>query len=56
MKAGVIPATMCAPQKKMPCTRPRSGCGIQRENVRATLGHAPASPAPNRNRTTSIVT
>ena len=39
--------------KKMPCTVPRSRRGNQRENVRATFGHAPASPAPNRKRMAS---
>src|SRR4051794_8934027 len=48
--AGVRPPTRCAPAKKTPCTVPRSRIGIQRENVRATHGHAPASPRPNRKR------
>ena len=52
--AGVRPPTRCAPAKKIPWTRPRSRLGIQRENVRATHGHAPASPIPNRKRTTSM--
>src|SRR5262249_22240436 len=38
------------PRNITPFARPRSTTGNQRENVRATFGKAPASPAPNRNR------
>ena len=50
---GVNPPLKWAPAKNIPWMVPRSRRGIQRENVRAMLGHAPASPAPNRNRTAS---
>ena len=48
--AGVTPPARWAPAKKIPWMVPRSARGIQREKVRATLGQAPASPAPNRKR------
>ena len=51
--AGVRPPARNAPAKNTPCTRPRSDTGIQREKFRAAFGHAPASPAPNRKRTSS---
>ena len=51
--SGVNPPARCAPLKKIPCTVPRSVRGTQRENVRAALGHAPASPAPKRKRVTT---
>src|SRR5215470_6819991 len=38
------------PRNSTPLARPRSRAGNQREKLRATLGNAPASPAPNRNR------
>src|SRR4051812_7171964 len=47
---GVSPPARCAPMKNTPCAVPRSRRGNHREKVRATFGHAPASPAPNRNR------
>src|SRR5882672_3475852 len=47
---GVNPPARCAPMKKVPCAVPRSRAGNHRENVRATFGQAPASPAPNKNR------
>src|SRR5215813_1340124 len=40
------------PAKNSPCARARSGSGIHRENACVTLGVAPDSAAPNRNRTT----
>ena len=40
--------------KKVPCALPRSCLGNHREKVRATVGSAPASPAPNRNRIVTI--
>jgi hypothetical protein len=36
----------------MPCTKPRSGCGYHSCIARVAPGKAPASPTPNRNRTT----
>src|SRR5689334_17406898 len=54
MSDGVTPPTMCAPAKKMPCTVARSKRGIQLENARAAMGHAPASPAPKRKRRITI--
>ena len=47
------PAGQVHAHEKMPCAVPRSCRGNQRENVRAALGSAPASPAPNRNRIAS---
>ena len=38
------------PRNMTPLARPRSRAGNQREKLRAMLGNAPASPAPNRNR------
>ena len=46
----------CAPMKNIPCARPRSDFGNQRENVFAEFGHAPASPIPNKKRTASKLT
>ena len=53
IRRGVTPPPRWAPAKKMPWAVPRSVTGIQREKHWATLGKAPASPAPNRNRTPS---
>ena len=50
---GVSPPPRWAPAKKIPCAVPRSAAGNHREKVLATLGKAPASPTPNRNRITS---
>jgi len=36
----------------MPCTKPRSDCGYQSCIARVAPGNAPASPIPNKNRTT----
>src|SRR5579884_165355 len=46
--ASAPPALM--PAKNTPCARARSPNGIQRAKLRETLGAAPASAAPNRNR------
>ena len=37
----------------MPCARPRSLIGNQREKLLDVFGNAPASPAPNKNRKVS---
>ena len=52
-RIGVSPPPRCAPMKKMPCAVPRSRSGNQRDKARATVGHAPASPAPNKARSAS---
>src|SRR5262249_38670600 len=49
-KSGVSPPPKCAPAKKIPSAVPRSAAGNQRESVFETLGNAPASPIPKRNR------
>src|SRR5579885_476460 len=46
--ASAPPALM--PAKNTPCARARSPNGIHRAKLRETLGAAPASAAPNRNR------
>ena len=43
------------PRNITPFAVPRSCAGNQRENARAMFGNAPASPAPNRNRTARSV-
>ncbi len=37
----------------IPCARPRDESGNHARRIRAELGNAPASPAPNRNRMTT---
>src|SRR5688572_13249083 len=44
------------PMKMTPCALPRSAVGNQLEKLLEMLGNAPASPTPNRNRTTSSET
>src|SRR5262245_33908384 len=46
-------APSCIAVSTIPCTTPRSDIGNQRATTRALFGKAPASPAPNRNRTIS---
>src|SRR5262245_12451419 len=41
----------CMEVSTIPCTMPRSDIGNQRATTRALFGRAPASPAPNRKRT-----
>jgi hypothetical protein len=41
------------PMKITPCALPRSAIGNQLAKLREMLGKAPASPTPNRKRTTS---
>ena len=48
--AGVSAAPSRDPACVIPCAKPRSEGGIQRESDRVAMGKAPASPAPNRNR------
>src|SRR5262245_54502838 len=38
------------PECVMPCAKPRSDEGSQREKARVALGNPPASPTPNRKR------
>jgi hypothetical protein len=45
----IIPPTSAGMLMK-PAIRPRAAAGNQRSITRVTLGSAPASPAPNRNR------
>src|SRR5262245_2825778 len=51
--AGATTAPTWANASITPCTRPRSPTGYQREMARAAFGNAPASAAPNRNRTST---
>src|SRR5262245_11555183 len=50
---GAVTAPSWAAVNIAPWTRPRSPAGNQREMTRAAFGYAPASPAPNRKRTTN---